>query len=60
MVEVMKDEMELVQEMENVDERDTEIYIDKLERILDVKSVAIHALKDELDSFQHFRMISSL
>ncbi len=56
----MKDEMELVQEMENVDERDTEIYIDKLERILDVKSVAIHALKDELDSFQHFRMISSL
>lgn len=57
MVEVMKDEMELVQEMENVDDRDSEIYVDKLERILEVKSVAIYALKHELDSFQRFRSL---
>jgi len=53
----MKDEMELVQEMENVDERDTDVYLDKLERILDVKTDAINALKHELDSFQRYRTI---
>eukprot|EP01031_Cornospumella_fuschlensis_P033740 gene33740-40820_t len=55
MVEVMKDEMELVQEMEAVEERDSEGYLDHLERILDVKSLAIGTLRKELDSFQRFR-----
>lgn len=55
MVEVMKDEMELVQEMENVDDRNSELYIDKLERILDVKSEAIYLLRNELNSFQQYR-----
>jgi hypothetical protein len=57
MVEVMKDEMELVQEMESVDDRDTETYLNKLERILDTKCIAINALRDELDSFQRFRAL---
>lgn len=55
MVEVMKDEMELVQEMEAVEERDSDGYLDHLERILDVKSLAIGTLRKELDSFQRFR-----
>ena len=53
----MKDEMELVQEMENVDDRNSELYIDKLERILSIKSEAIGSLRDELNSFQEFRAI---
>ena len=57
MVEVMKDEMELVQDMENVDDRNSELYIDKLERILDVKSEAIYLLRTELNSFQQYRSI---
>ncbi len=51
----MKEEMELVQEMENVDERDSELYIEKLEKILDLKYEAIGALRNELDSFMKFR-----
>lgn len=51
----MKDEMELVQEMENVDDRNSELYIDKLERILAIKSEAIGSLRNELNSFQQFR-----
>ena len=54
----MKDEMELVQDMENVEDRNSELYIDKLERILDVKSVAISSLRNELSSFQQYRSIS--
>jgi len=57
MVEVMKDEMELVQEMENVEDRNSEEYIDKLESILDVKSSAISLLRNELYSFQQYRSI---
>ena len=53
----MKDEMELVQEMESVDERNSELYIDKLERILDVKSEAVYLLRNELNSFQQYRSI---
>lgn len=53
----MKDEMELVQEMENVEDRNSELYIDKLESILDVKSSAISALRNELYSFQQYRSI---
>lgn len=55
MVDVMKDEMELVQEMENIEDRNSEVYIDKLERILDVKSEAIFLLRNELNSFQQYR-----
>jgi len=54
MVEVMKDEMELVQNMENAEDRDAEVYIDRLERILDVKAEAISTLMTELDSFKRF------
>ena len=53
----MKDEMELVQEMENVEDRNSELYIDKLESILDVKSSAISSLRNELYSFQQYRSI---
>jgi hypothetical protein len=54
MVEVMKDEMELVQNMENAEDRDAEVYIDRLERILDVKAEAISTLMTELDNFKRF------
>lgn len=47
--------MELVQQMENVDDRDSEHYIDQLERILSAKAHAIGSLQDELSSFQHYR-----
>ena len=57
MNQVMKDEMELVQEMENVEDRNSESYIDKLESILDVKSSAISSLRNELYSFQQYRSI---
>ena len=53
--QVMKDEMELVQEMENADDRNSELYIEKLAEILDMKSDAIGLLRDELHSFQHYR-----
>jgi len=47
--------MELVQEMENADDRNSELYIEKLAEILDMKSEAIGLLRDELNSFQHYR-----
>jgi hypothetical protein len=47
----MKEEMELVQEMENVDERNTDLYVDKLELILRAKSNAISSLQSELHRF---------
>jgi hypothetical protein len=47
--------MELVQEMENVDDRDSELYIDKLDRILRAKSEAIGGLRSELGRFQRYR-----
>lgn len=53
---MMKDEMELVQEMENVDDRDTDIYLEKLEKILLAKSDAVRNLRKELDSFQRYRL----
>lgn len=53
----MKDEMELVQGMENVEERDTATYVDRLEAILDAKKTAISTLKNELKSFQKFRSV---
>lgn len=41
MVEVMKDEMELVQCMENTEDRDVEVYINRLDHILDLKMEGI-------------------
>lgn len=47
--------MELVQVMENVDERNIEHYLSKLQDILDVKRHGVHALRQELSVFQDFR-----
>ena len=47
--------MELVQEMENIHERKTEAYINKLNNILEAKKKAISGLRKELKSFQAFR-----
>jgi len=55
MVEVMKEEMELVQAMENIDERDSDRYIERLARLLSTKSDAISSLRGELNSFQKYR-----
>jgi hypothetical protein len=54
----MKDEMELVQEMEVVENRNSELYVEKLDKILDMKSTAIHSLRSELSSFLHCRALS--
>ncbi len=43
MVEVMKDEMELVQCMENTEDRDVEVYINRLDNILDLKMEGNHS-----------------
>lgn len=51
----MKEEMELVQEMENIDERDSDRYIDRLARLLSTKAEAITALRSELNTFQSYR-----
>jgi hypothetical protein len=53
--QVMKEEMELVQEMENIDERDSDRYIDRLDRLLGAKGDAIASLRAELNSFQSYR-----
>lgn len=47
--------MELVQRMENVDERDTDDYLDTLQAILTAKSLAVTQLRSELQAFQEFR-----
>ncbi len=51
--------MELVQEMENVDDRDAELYVDRLQGILEDKARAIGELRDTLHLFQQFRRGSS-
>lgn len=53
--QVMKDEMELVQEMENIDERNSEAYVHKLDNILETKKRAIAILRNELRDFLDFR-----
>lgn len=58
LLQVMKEEMELVQEMENVDDRDAELYIDRLQDILEDKARAIGELRDTLHLFQQFRRAS--
>ena len=55
MVEVMKDEMALVQNMENAEDRNVELYIDRLEQILDKKNDAIDSLKMRLFAYTQFR-----
>ncbi len=54
----MKDEMELVQGMENVEDRNTIDYVERLENILTTKRNAIGNLRSELKSFQKFRLTS--
>jgi len=41
----MKEEMQLVQDMENAEDRDSEGYVDKLDQILNVKMQGISALR---------------
>ena len=53
--QIMKDEMELVQDMESAEERDCDIYLDRLEHILELKSEAIFTLGRELKNFNNFR-----
>jgi kinesin family protein 2/24 len=55
MVEVMKDEMNLVQEMEDTERRDAENYTNTLEKLLLVKGEAISLLRAELQQFQSAR-----
>lgn len=55
MVEVMKEEMELVQNMEVAEDRDSEAYANALERILTMKEEGVDALRAELDRFVAFR-----
>ena len=51
----MKEEMQLVQEMEDAEDRDSEAYVDKLEQILGLKLDTISSLRDELRGFQSHR-----
>jgi hypothetical protein len=52
----MKEEMELVQEMESSDvDRDSERYAEMLEGILALKSDTIRTLQKELHVFRAFR-----
>lgn len=55
MVEVMKDEMELVQNMENMEDRDSESYVNRLDIIMELKSESVRNLRDELKKFQEYR-----
>jgi hypothetical protein len=51
----MKEEMQLVQDMEDDGDRDSEKYVDQLEQLLDVKSAAIDYFRAELNGFQKYR-----
>ena len=51
----MKDEMELVQDMEVAEDRDSELYADRLSRILAIKNEAVTALRTELSQFRSYR-----
>ena len=46
--------MELVQNMENAEERDAEDYCNRLAHILDVKADAIATLMTTLDNFKQY------
>eukprot|EP00602_Paraphysomonas_sp_CaronLab_P000228 CAMPEP_0185030702 /NCGR_PEP_ID=MMETSP1103-20130426/17711_1 /TAXON_ID=36769 /ORGANISM="Paraphysomonas bandaiensis, Strain Caron Lab Isolate" /LENGTH=1021 /DNA_ID=CAMNT_0027565921 /DNA_START=233 /DNA_END=3298 /DNA_ORIENTATION=+ len=58
MVEVMKEEMELVQDMEQTELRDSHQYVSQLEMILAAKKESVDALRKELKDFQTFRFES--
>jgi ribosome-binding protein aMBF1 (putative translation factor) len=48
----MKEEMELVQNMENTDDRDAEQYTSRLEKLLEIKDAAIQQLYNEVLLFK--------
>jgi hypothetical protein len=52
---MMKAEMELVQNMENAEDRDSEEYMQKLEKILTNKSNAVTLLRTKLFEFKSSR-----
>ena len=54
-VEAMKVEMELVQEMEDSEERDVEHYMGELSRMLEEKETVVGGLRDELKLFREYR-----
>ncbi len=51
----MKEEMELVQNMEQASERDSFSYVEQMEQILSAKLESVNALRTELKSFQQYR-----
>ncbi len=51
--------MQLVQDMEIAEDRDSEAYVDKLEQILAIKTDAIMSLRNELKDFQSLRVAIS-
>lgn len=54
----MKTEMALVQEMESADDRDSELYVDRLEDLLGDKEDTITTLRQKIKSFQKYRINS--
>ena len=58
MMQVMKEEMELVQDMEQTELRDSHQYVSQLETILAAKKESVNALRKELKDFQAFRFES--
>jgi hypothetical protein len=53
--QVMKEEMELVQTMEQAPRRDSHAYVSQMDQILLAKLDSINALRMELKSFQKYR-----
>ena len=54
-VDGMKGEMELVQAMEDSEDRDLQLYMQSLEALLDTKERALEALRAELNQFREYR-----
>ena len=48
--------MELVQNMENADDRDAEQYTSRLEKLLEIKDAAIQHLFNEVSAFQRVKL----
>ena len=55
----MKEEMELVQNMENSDDRDAEQYTSRLEKLLEIKDAAIQQLYNEVLLFKRAQQESA-
>ena len=47
--------MEIVQDMESADDRDSDNYLSKLEDLLNLKAEGIYTLRKELKSFNQWR-----